>query len=193
MTTLSGIKSKKAEVRRQALARRGTLCAEERIEASLALAGRIGELDIPPGAVVSGFWPIRDEVDLRPTMQMLADRGHLLCLPAIVDGELEFRRLDSETELVSAGFGTVEPGPSAPVLLPEVMLVPLAAFDRRGHRIGYGKGYYDRAIAKLRRAGDPICIGIAFSIQEVEEVPFEDHDEPLRFIVTEGAVIQCPE
>lgn len=193
MTALSEIRSKKAEVRRRALARRGTLSAQERIEASLALAGRIGEHDIPPGAVVSGFWPIRDEVDLRPAMQMLADRGHPLCLPAIVNGELEFRRLDSETELVKAGFGTVEPGPSAPVLLPEVMLVPLAAFDRRGHRIGYGKGYYDRAIAKLRRSGAPICIGVAFSIQEVEEVPFEDHDEPLRAIVTEGAVIQCPE
>ncbi|MXN65386.1 5-formyltetrahydrofolate cyclo-ligase [Stappia sp. GBMRC 2046] len=193
MTALSEIRSKKAELRRAALARRGTLSAEERIEASLDLAGRIGGLDIPPGTAVSAFWPIRDEIDPRPAMQILADRGHALCLPAIVDGELVFRRLDSETQLVQAGFGTVEPGPSAPVLSPEVMLVPLAAFDRRGHRIGYGKGYYDRAIAKLRRSGDPICIGIAFSIQEVEEVPFEDHDEPLRSIVTEGAVIHCPE
>lgn len=193
MTALSEIRSRKADIRNAALSRRGTLSAQERIEASLALAGRIGELDFPAGAVVSAFWPIRDEIDPRPAMQLLADRGHALCLPAIVEGELEFRRLDSETELVRAGFGTVEPGPAAPVLSPEVMLVPLAAFDRRGHRIGYGKGYYDRAIANLRRSGDPICIGVAFSIQEVEEVPFEDHDEPLRAIATENAVIRCPE
>ncbi|MBA5777273.1 5-formyltetrahydrofolate cyclo-ligase [Stappia sp. F7233] len=188
-----GNRQAKAALREEALRRRGGLSPEARIEGSLAVADRIAELSFEPGAVVSGFWPIRDEIDPRPAMHNLRQHGHRLCLPAIVEGKLVFRRLDPETRLVKAGFGTVEPGPEADVLSPAVMLVPLAAFDRVGHRLGYGKGYYDQAIGALRSTAKPLCIGVAFSVQEVPAVPFEDHDQPLSLIVTEREIIHCRE
>lgn len=189
----NGNRQAKAALREAALARRGTLSPEARIEGSLAAADRISGLSLPAGAVVSAFWPIRDEIDPRPAMHNLRQRGHSLCLPAIVDGKLVFRRLDPQTRLVKAGFGTVEPGPEAEVLTPQVMLVPLAAFDRSGHRLGYGKGYYDHAIEALRGKANPLCIGIAFSVQEVPAVPFEDHDQALSLVVTESEIIHCRE
>ncbi len=189
----SGKPAMKAELRRLALERRAALAPDARIEGSLSLAELVAGFDFPAGAVVSAFWPIRDEIDPRPVMHLLRQRGHRLCLPAIVDGKLVFRQLDPETRLVKAGFGTVEPAPDAEVLTPEVMLVPLAAFDRSGHRIGYGKGYYDFAIEALRAKGQPCCIGVAFSVQEVAAVPFEIHDQPLVAVVTEREIIKCGE
>ncbi|WP_099903585.1 5-formyltetrahydrofolate cyclo-ligase, partial [Methylobacterium frigidaeris] len=91
--------------------------------------------------------------------------------------------------LAAGGFGLSEPGPDAPVVDPRVLLVPLAAFDRRGHRIGYGKGYYDRALARLDAQGPVLAIGIAFSAQETPRVPDSPHDRPLDGIVTEAGLI----
>lgn len=192
-SSMPGIAEKKAELRRTALERRAALGLDVRIEGSLKLADLIAGFDFPAGSVVSAFWPIRDEIDPRPAMHLLRQRGHELCLPAIVGGKLVFRRLDPETRLVKAGFGTVEPAPETEVLTPEVLLVPLAAFDRAGHRIGYGKGYYDQAIEALRQNGHPCCIGVGFSVQEVAEVPFESHDQPLAVVVTEREIINCRE
>ncbi len=165
---------------------------QARIEGGLALAEAVDALDFPDGAIVSGFWPIRDEIDPRPLMDALRARGHALCLPAIVDGDLVFRRLTRETVLVPAGFGTAEPPADADALVPDCMLVPLAAFDRRGGRIGYGRGYYDRAIAHIgtARGAPPATVGIAFSLQEVESVPEENHDRRLDRILTERGFVQ---
>lgn len=135
---LTPIQADKERLRRAALSARATLAATTRIEAGLALLDHIEELAFEPGSVVSGFWPIRDEIDPRPLMDALRARGHRLALPAIVAGELVFRELTRETELVKAGFGTLEPSADAEHLTPSCMLVPLAAFDRRGGRIGYG-------------------------------------------------------
>ena len=84
-----------------------------------------------------------------------------------------------------AGFGTMAPGPDAEELLPDVLLMPLAGFDRQGNRIGYGKGHYDTAISALEKSGSLLCIGLAFSLQEVGLVPAERHDKPLAGILTE--------
>lgn len=189
---IRALRELKSVRRKEALGRRAGLPVQARIEGGLALAEAVDALDFPDGAIVSGFWPIRDEIDPRPLMDALRARGHALCLPAIVDGDLVFRRLTRETVLVPAGFGTAEPPADADVLVPDCMLVPLAAFDRRGGRIGYGRGYYDRAIAHIgtARGAPPATVGIAFSLQEVESVPEENHDRRLDRILTERGFVQ---
>ncbi|MBP0616613.1 5-formyltetrahydrofolate cyclo-ligase [Jiella sp. KSK16Y-1] len=161
-----------------------------RIEASLTVRDLVADQIKVFPAILSGFLPIRSEIDVRPLMMTFADRRARLCVPAIVDGTLQFRELLRGAELEPQGFGTFAPGPEAAVLDPEMMLVPLAAFDKRGGRIGYGRGYYDRAIASLRAKGlAPMLIGVAFACQEVEAVPMDPHDVPLDLVATEAGVI----
>jgi 5-formyltetrahydrofolate cyclo-ligase len=184
-------KELKRELRRQALARRDAIDPAWRIEASLQMAEVATKLiETEPGVIVSGFWPMRSEVDLRPLMFALREKGARLCLPAILDKTtIVFRELVRGAALVDMGFGTAGPGEEAETLDPSIMLVPLAAFDARGHRIGYGAGYYDRAIARLVDAGRaPRLIGIAFGCQEVPEVPDEPHDVVIPEILTEGGL-----
>lgn len=179
----------KAGLRNERLALRNALLPVERAEKSLAIASHsTGALSFTKGAVISGFLPIRSEADIRPLMTLLADRGARLCLPAIIDKEtIVFREQVSDAELVAGTFGTVAPGPDAAELDPEIMLVPLAAFDGRGHRIGYGGGYYDRAIHRLHEKGlNPLLVGIAFDCQEVASVPEEPHDIRLDAVLTES-------
>jgi 5-formyltetrahydrofolate cyclo-ligase len=184
----------KKQLRAEALARRDALDPQWRIEASLAMAEVIENLDIGGGDNVSGFWPMRSEVDIRPAMFALRDKGARLCLPAILDKTtIVFRELVRGAEMVPMGFGTFGPGPEAEELEPDLMLVPLAAFDRRGHRIGYGAGYYDRAIAGLQEMGKAQrLIGIAFECQQVEHVPDQPHDILLPEILTENGLTRFP-
>ena len=177
-------------LRAQALVRRDALDPQWRVEASLGIADALGSLEIEPGTIVSGFMPMRSEVDLRPAMAALRDKGAVLCLPAILDKTtIVFRELVRGAEMVPMGFGTFGPGPDAAVLEPDLLLVPLAVFDDRGNRIGYGAGYYDRYIAALRDDGrDPALTGIAFDCQQVERVPDEAHDIPLPRILTESGL-----
>jgi 5-formyltetrahydrofolate cyclo-ligase len=183
-------KELKRRLRAEALARRDSLDTAWRIEVALGMAERDGEIGFEPGGVVSGFWPIRSEVDVRPLMFALRERGARLALPAILDREtIVFRELVRGAPLVEMEFGTVGPGEDAALLDPATMLVPLAAFDARGHRIGYGGGYYDRAIARLQQKGlKPRLVGIAFDCQEVPSVPDEDHDLRLESVLTESGL-----
>lgn len=184
----------KKQLRLEALARRDALPVEWRIEKSLDMAAIADELAIEPGTVVSGFWPIRSEVDVRPIMYALMDRGARLCLPAIIDKTtIVFRELVRGAPMVDMGFGTYGPDESAAVLDPAVMLVPLAAFDHLGDRIGYGAGFYDRAISKLHARGlYPRLIGIAFDCQLIEDVPDEDHDVRLHELLSESGLRRFP-
>ena len=181
----------KRKLRRDALARRDALDPLWRIEASLEMAEVANSvIRIEPGAIVSGFWPMRSEVDVRPLMFALRENGARLCLPAILDKTtMVFRELIRGATLVDMGFGTAGPGEEAETLDPSIMLVPLAAFDARGHRIGYGAGYYDRAIELLTRNGHaPRLVGVAFDCQEVAQVPDEPHDVVIPEILTEGGL-----
>lgn len=181
----------KRELRREALARRDALDPSFRIEAALEMTEFArNSIEVEPGAIASGFWPMRSEVDVRPMMFALRENGARLCLPAILDKTtMIFRELVRGAALVDMGFGTAGPGDEAEALDPSIMLVPLAAFDTRGHRIGYGAGYYDRAISRLTDAGHaPRLIGIAFDCQEVPTVPDEPHDVIIPEILTESGL-----
>jgi 5-formyltetrahydrofolate cyclo-ligase len=184
-------KDLKKQLRLEALARRDAMDEFQRVEIAMEIAetGR-DQLAIAPGQIVSGFWPMRSEVDVRPLMFALREQGARLCLPAILDKTtIVFRELVPGAPMIDMGFGTVGPHGGAEVLDPTVMLVPLAAFDNRGHRIGYGAGYYDRAIAKLIGKGrEPRLIGIAFDCQEVALVPDEEHDVVIPEILTESGL-----
>ena len=127
---------------------------------------------------------------MRPLMLALRERGARLCLPAILDKQtIVFRELVRDGKMVDMGFGTFGPGPDAAELDPDLMLIPLAAFDDRGHRIGYGAGYYDRAIDRLQAKGHaPRLVAIAFDCQEVERVPDQDHEVQLPEILTESGL-----
>ncbi len=191
---MSDIKSLKKQLRLDALARRDALPAGYRIEASLGMADAAGRLSVEPGQTVSGFWPMRSEADIRPLMFALREQGARLALPAILDKTMiVFRELVRGAALIDMGFGTAGPGPDAEVLDPALMLVPLAAFDVRGHRIGYGAGYYDRAIARLNARGmTPKLVGIAFDCQRVDAVPDEAHDVALDAVLTESGLRAFP-
>nr|WP_245425276.1 5-formyltetrahydrofolate cyclo-ligase [Phyllobacterium brassicacearum] len=187
----SPIKELKKNLRLEALGRRDILDVGYRIEASMRIADiGLSDFELERGAIVSGFWPIRSEVDLRPLLFGFRERGARLCLPVIIDKQtILFRELVRGVPMVETGFGTAGPPEDAVVLDPTFMLVPLAAFDARGHRIGYGAGYYDRAIARLQEIGvNPRLIGVAFDCQEVEIVPDEPHDMPLEAILTESGL-----
>ena len=184
-------KALKAQMRKERLAARDAIPVGDRIEKSLVMADLASEIiEFEPGEVISGFFPIRSEADIRPLMHRLKMRGARLCLPVVLDKEtVIFREISDGIPMVETGFGTTGPGPNANVMDPDLLLVPLSAFDATGHRIGYGAGHYDRAIARLLAKGMvPRLIGIAFDCQEVEAVPFEPHDVPLDAVLTESGL-----
>ncbi|KNY33141.1 MULTISPECIES: 5-formyltetrahydrofolate cyclo-ligase [unclassified Agrobacterium] len=188
---MSGDIAEKARLRGERLAARDALTQAERQEKSQALTAH-GASTIPfaPGAIISGFMPIRSEADIRPLMEALRTKGGRLVLPVVLDREtIVFRAFDADTTLVKTGFGTTGPGADADVLDPDILLVPLSVFDAHGQRIGYGAGHYDRAIARLHGKGrSPVLIGVAFDCQEVSLVPAEPHDVPLDAILTESGL-----
>lgn len=186
----NGRKAAKAALRERALSRRDALAAGTRARAAEVLASHADALPLENGAIVSGFWPIRSEIDPRPLLDALAARGATIALPAVIDRRtIVFRRYAPDVALVAGSFGTFAPGPEAEPLDPDLMLMPLAAFDDAGNRIGYGGGYYDRAIARLHAAGRrPRLVGLAFECQRVEAVPAEPHDVPLHTALTENGL-----
>jgi 5-formyltetrahydrofolate cyclo-ligase len=177
----------KPELRAAALARREALSVAQREVAAQRLAARALPFDIAPGMIVAGYVPMRSEIDPRPLLQKFAARGARLALPAIVtrDAPLIFRSWRIDDELERGPFGTLQPADSAAPLQPDIVLVPLAAFDRRGHRIGYGGGYYDRTLQKLRAAATIVAAGVAFAMQEVETIPASPHDALLDIVLTD--------
>lgn len=191
------LREQKTALRKAVLEKRDALPPEFRIEASLTaadhglMASAFSDEHFIGGTVVSGFFPIRSEIDTRPLMAALVAHGATLCLPVVIDKTtIEFRELVRTAPLVDTGFGTVGPGDNAAVLDPQILIVPLAAFDHQGGRVGYGAGHYDRAIERLIAKGiEPVLLGMAFSAQEVETVPMEAHDKRLHGIITETGLI----
>jgi 5-formyltetrahydrofolate cyclo-ligase len=180
----------KADLRSAALAKRDALSGEQRAAAAEAVAGRGLPFEMPAGAIVSGYSPIRSELDPVPLMQALAAHGARLALPAVTarGKSLAFRAWSANDRLMLGPLGILEPSPAAVELIPDIMLVPLAAFDRLGHRIGYGAGHYDYTLAHLRKMKVIKAIGMAFAAQEIEAVPALSHDVALDYVLTETQI-----
>ena len=191
MSELSGIAERKSALRSEAAARRDALPAPMRQAAAEAIAGRAFPAPITPGTVVSGFMPMKTEINPLPLMKALAEAGATLALPKIARrGEPLIMRVWAWGAPLDTGqWGIREPKADAPEVDPDIVLVPLLAFDRTGQRIGYGAGYYDMTIVRLRSRKVVIAAGIAFAAQEVSAVPVADYDAPLDLLLTEREVI----
>jgi 5-formyltetrahydrofolate cyclo-ligase len=183
----------KARLRREALARRDALPADMRQAAAEAVAARALPVEVPAGVLVSGFSPIGSEINPLPLMRCLAGRGARLALPVVMGrGQPLVLRAWALGEPLGKGqWGIREPAADAPQVEPDIVLVPLAAFDRTGHRIGYGAGYYDLTLAALRARKPIIAIGLAYAVQEIAAVPATARDARLDLVLTERAVIDC--
>jgi 5-formyltetrahydrofolate cyclo-ligase len=180
----------KVELRNLALARRAALDADTRTEASRLAARNLLPL-LRPGEVVSLFWPMRDEIDPRSLIEDVQAGGGRIAMPVVENRRMFFRLFEGVQCLEAGVFGTHHPHSGQPVVDPDFIIAPLAAFDRKGGRIGYGAGYYDMATAALKARRKPFRLaGIAFACQEVEHVPVEPHDEPLATIATERELIR---
>ncbi len=182
--------SSKAELRAIALAKRDALSDEQRAAAAEAIARRGLPFEIAPGMIVSGYSPIRSEIDPAPLMRKLAEQGVKLALPAVLarGKSLAFRAWSPDDRLMLGPLGILEPSPAAAEAVPDIMLVPLAAFDPLGHRIGYGAGHYDYTLAHLRKMKAITAVGIGFAAQQIKAVPALPHDVALDYVLTEKKV-----
>ena len=191
---MSDIADVKKALRAAMIRRRATLPVEARTTAAETLVAvwrreRPVPCRLPTGEplVVSGFWPMGEEIDIRPLLRALHADGHGLALPVTPPrGQpLTFRRWLPGAELVAGPVGTSQPSPHAAEAEPDALIVPLLAFDSSGFRLGYGGGYYDRTLRGLRRRKPVVAVGVAFEAQRVEHVPTDPHDERLDWLVTE--------
>ncbi len=191
----------KRQARATALADRAALTARlDTAAAARAIAGHVlAAFEPRPGTVVSAFWPVRDELDLRDLLHALHARGCVCALPVVTAKAtpLTFRQWEPGLELVVSSFGIPEPGPDRPVVVPDVSLVPLLAFDADGYRLGYGGGFYDRTLALHRAAaaagerGPYVAAGVGFSGLRVQHVPHDQHDQQLDWMITEAGAVRC--
>jgi len=181
----------KFNLRAAALARRDALPPEVRAAAADSIAARTFPVRVTPGTIVSGFMPLKSEINPLPLMRGLSEAGVQLALPVIAGRgkPLIMRAYKFGDELARRQWGIREPKADAPEVAPDIVIVPLAAFDRIGHRIGYGAGYYDMTLRALRAKKAVTAIGVAFAAQEIARVPATPRDEPLDFVLTEREVI----
>jgi 5-formyltetrahydrofolate cyclo-ligase len=181
----------KSELRALGLARRAAMTVEERWASAERAVARLKPL-VRPGETVSLFWPMRDEIDPRGLIDDIREAGGRVAMPVVEKRRMFFRLFDGEECLEPGVFGTSHPNPSQPTVDPDFIVAPLAAFDRKGGRIGYGAGHYDAVIADLYARGKrPRLAGIAFACQEIDAVPIEPHDVRLPMIATERELVEA--
>ncbi|HRF09335.1 MAG TPA: 5-formyltetrahydrofolate cyclo-ligase [Xanthobacteraceae bacterium] len=183
------IPDQKRALRKEMIAKRDTLSPIFRKQMSEKVAKANLPFDVPEGAVVSGWFAMNTELNPYPLMKRIAEEsGAQLALPAIAEGKLIFRAWVPGMQLRRVGFGLSEPGPEAKEVDPDIVFVPMLAFDLDGNRIGYGKAYYDGGIARLREKKPIVAAGLAFEEQCVDTVPTEPHDQKLDYVITEEGV-----
>jgi 5-formyltetrahydrofolate cyclo-ligase len=182
----------KNALRRDMLARRNALDEEERkIAAENFTDNFLRYITLQPQDIAALYYPIRSEISVLPLLKELHARGQTCALPTVTaDNTLIFRTYAPGDSLAQSPLSIMEPLPAAQKVIPSLLVVPLLGFDRTGYRLGYGLGFYDRSIQKLRAAApDCRCIGAAFAIQEVKALPHDSHDMPLNAIVTDREII----
>jgi 5-formyltetrahydrofolate cyclo-ligase len=155
--------------------------------AALNLLSRLDEIGLRPGAVVAGYWPIATEIDDRPLLARLHERGCVCALPLVAarGGPLVFRRWAPLDEVEPGEHETWQPLASAAEVVPDALIVPLLAFDAAGWRLGQGAGYYDRTLAALRAAAPVVAIGMAYAAQRFAAVPHGPLDQRMDWLLTE--------
>lgn len=145
--------------------------------------------DVPrtSGASIAGYFPIRSEADPIPLMSELGQLGHTCALPRVTgaDKALRFFRWTPGDKTDEGAFGTQVPVKKAAEIIPDILLIPLVAFDLNGFRLGYGGGFYDRTLEALRAKRPCLAVGIAYSVQEYDTLPQDVYDQPLDWVVTE--------
>jgi 5-formyltetrahydrofolate cyclo-ligase len=181
----------KVELRRLMRARRIGL-GRDHPDAAIEAAARLPQAVFASAGIVAGYRPLGGEIDPAPLLRRFADAGARLALPAVaeVDAPLVFRAWKAGDALEPDALGIAAPLASATEARPDVVIVPLVAFDRRGGRLGQGGGYFDRTLAMLRASGPVLVIGLAFAGQEVDDVGAEAHDQHVDAILTERAYIE---
>lgn len=168
--------------------------AKARPDAAVHAAAHFMSAIVPPeGAVVSLYFPMRDELDTEPLAAALIEKGAKIAFPVVAKKKapLVFRAYAPGDDLVPGSYGELVPTAAAPEATPDILVVPLLAFTRRGGRLGYGGGYYDRTLEALRKSGSPLAVGYAYGAQEVDALPLSPLDQPLDWIVTERGAIRC--
>jgi 5-formyltetrahydrofolate cyclo-ligase len=185
------IAAAKTELRRELRKRRESIPGQVRAAAAQAIAERTLPIEPRPGTIVSGYSPLTSEINPLPLMRRFAEAGAQLALPVVAGrGQpLTMRAWTFGQELGFGVWGIREPKPESPEVFPDILIVPLLAFDQRGYRIGYGAGYYDMTISRLRTLKPIIALGIAFAAQEVDEVPTSPRDARLDLVLTEHGMI----
>ncbi len=179
----------KESLRQLFLTRRNQLDGRQRLAASEAIESLfLKNIKIEGRKVIAGYWPVRGEIDVLPLLNALRTQRHRTALPSVevTDGPLLFRRWSSKTPMRMTALKIMEPEPgvSEPVL-PDIVIVPLVAYDTKGYRLGYGKGMYDRTLRHIRQIKPILSVGVAFSLQACEDLPHEPHDERLDWIINE--------
>lgn len=174
--------SDKPDLRRAARARRKALA---RSDFALAITPFAEDLALKPGTVVGGYHAHHDEADPALLLARLVEMGASIAFPRVIkDQPLDFHHVPDGEVLEPGSFGIPEPLGHWPRAVPDVLLVPLLAFDAQGHRLGYGGGFYDRTLAALKVP----AVGIAYAGQEADSIPHEAHDRTLDMVLTEQGI-----
>ena len=136
--------------------------------------------------IIAAYLPMGGELDPRPLMQVLQKNGNSICLPVCINehAPLVFRRYRHNDALLPDDMGIAAPRATAQQVTPDIVLLPLLAFDGQGHRLGRGGGFYDRTLAELKKRSDCRFIGLAFDMQMVDKCPIAPHDEALHAVLT---------
>lgn len=187
--------NEKSAMRQTAKARRAEAVlglGEDGIKSFLEIFARNWGDIFGADSVVAGYWPMAGEMDVRPVLVLLDRVGCLTALPEVVEKNrpLRFRAWVPGEDLIEGAHGTAHPLVSAPLMRPDVVLVPLLSFDRAGYRLGWGGGYYDRTLEALRKSGNTVAVGAAYSAQEVDAVPHDALDQALDWVITEKEAIK---
>ncbi len=187
---MTPIPDQKAALRSQAKAVRKRLAEAAPPDLAQGAARALfSQVPLASDRTISAYWPVRSEFDPRPIMAEAVDRGLAVALPVVAgpDRPLFFRRWLPGMALEPAAMDIPVPPATAEELQPDILIVPLLAFDKQGFRLGYGGGFYDRTIARLRGPGQgAAAIGLGFAGQEVATVPHDDNDQPMDWLLTES-------
>jgi len=192
MTETDTFATAKQTMRERMRTVRARISPEAAAEAAERLAANGMEmLERAGDGIIAGYAPMPSEIDALPLMRRLAKAGRSLCLPVVEAAglPLTFRRWVPGEPLEKGRMGVRVPAATSALVTPQIVLVPLLAFDRQGYRLGLGAGFYDRTLENLRASGDVSAIGVAFDEQAVEAVPHEGHDQRLDAIITPSAII----